>query len=286
MNREVFDMGEIDTAWCPGCGNFSILNILKQTFAELEIEPKNLVVVSGISQAAKTPHYFRANVFNGLHGRSLPVATAIRTVNPSLTVIVDSGDGCNYGEDGNHLIHAIRRNPDITMITHNNMVYGLTKGQASPTSQVGFTTPVQVEGVFLEPFNPVAVAVALDASFVARTFCADKDRSKEILKRAIKHKGFALVDMFQPCVTFNRVNTFKWFREHTYYLYGDYDPTNRLQAFGKAVEKDNFPLGVIYLNTNKRTFEENLPAYKKEKTPLFKRELHLKKLEKIIQSKR
>ncbi|GAI14302.1 unnamed protein product, partial [marine sediment metagenome] len=167
MEARTFDIGNIDIAWCLGCGNFSILKILKQALAELEIKPTNLVLVSGIGQAAKTPHYFKTNVFNGLHGRALPSATAIKAANPALTVIAESGDGDMYGEGGNHFLHTIRRNPNITNIVHNNMVYGLTKGQASPTSQKGFKTPVQVNGVFLEPFNPLAVAIALDASFVA-----------------------------------------------------------------------------------------------------------------------
>ena len=166
MDREIFDMGDIDMAWCPGCGNFSILDTLKSALAELEIPPEELVMVSGIGQAAKIPHYIRANVFNGLHGRALPPATGIKASNPGLTVIAESGDGDMYGEGGNHFIHCIRRNPDITNIVHNNMVYGLTKGQASPTSQAGFRTPVQVEGVFMEPFNPLAVAVALLMSVV------------------------------------------------------------------------------------------------------------------------
>ncbi|HEX7401810.1 MAG TPA: thiamine pyrophosphate-dependent enzyme, partial [candidate division Zixibacteria bacterium] len=167
MDKTLYDMGDIDNAWCPGCGNFGILKILKEALVELEIKPENLVMVSGIGQAAKIPHYLKTNVFNGLHGRSLPAATAIKAVNPELTVIAESGDGCMYGEGGNHFMHTIRRNPNITNIVHNNMVYGLTKGQASPTSQLGFKTPVQIDGVAAEPFNPIAVAIALDASFVA-----------------------------------------------------------------------------------------------------------------------
>ena len=164
MKFDVFDMGNIDIAWCPGCGNFAILKALKETLPELQIAPTQMVLVSGIGQAAKMPHYFRTNFFNGLHGRALPPATAIKAANPHLTVIAESGDGDMYGEGGNHFIHCIRRNPDITNIVHNNMVYGLTKGQASPTSPIGFKTPVQVAGVYLEPFNPLAVAIALDES--------------------------------------------------------------------------------------------------------------------------
>jgi 2-oxoglutarate ferredoxin oxidoreductase subunit beta len=140
-------------------------------------------------------------MFNGLHGRSLPAATAIKAINPELTVIAEGGDGDMYGEGGNHFLHTIRRNPDITHIVHNNMVYGLTKGQASPTRPVGFKTPVQVDGVVSEPVNPMAVAIAQNASFVARAFSGDVDKTKEIVKKAILHKGYALVDILQPCVT-------------------------------------------------------------------------------------
>ena len=282
MDQKTYDMGAIDIAWCPGCGNYGILNILKSALAELDIDPVNLVLVSGIGQAAKIPHYLRCNIFNGLHGRYLPAATAIKISNPGLVVIAESGDGCTYGEGGNHFIHTIRRNPDITNIVHNNMVYGLTKGQASPTSQEGFQTPVQPYGVFLEPFNPVAVAVALDAGFVGRAYVADRDQSKEIFKKAIQFKGYALVDVFQPCVTFNQVNTFAWFKEHVYYLDDSYDPTNRVEAFKKALETEKMPLGIIYTNTDRATFEDNWEM----SAPAWKYEVNMDKITAIIDSRR
>ncbi|TET67505.1 MAG: 2-oxoacid ferredoxin oxidoreductase [Candidatus Aminicenantes bacterium] len=286
MESHIFEMGDIDIAWCPGCGNFSILKVLKQALSELGIKPEKLVLVSGIGQAAKIPHYFRTNFFNGLHGRAIPPATAIKVVNPDLTVIAESGDGDMYGEGGNHLINAIRRNPDITNIVHNNMVYGLTKGQASPTSQIGFKTPVQVKGVFLEPFNPLALAIALDASFVARAFSGDIEQTKEILEQAISHKGFALVDIFQPCVSFNKVNTHKWFKENTYYLDKSHDPLNRAVAFQKAVEREKLSLGIFYRNDKKSTFEENVGVYRQNKEPLALRKLERKnKLSDLIKSK-
>jgi 2-oxoglutarate ferredoxin oxidoreductase subunit beta len=283
MDIKKFDMGEIDIAWCPGCGNFGILNTLKTALSELDIEPANLVLVSGIGQAAKIPHYFKTNIFNGLHGRALPSATAIKAANPSLTVIAESGDGDMYGEGGNHFIHTIRRNPGITNIIHNNMVYGLTKGQASPTSQLGFKTPVQVNGVFLEPFNPLAVAIALDAGFVARAFAGDVDKTKEILKKAITHKGYALVDIFQPCVSFNKLNTYQWFKEHTYYLDDSHKVGDRNEAFKKAIETEKLPLGVFYINTNKATFEENISTYKEDKRPLYEREVDVGKLRDLLE---
>ncbi len=285
MDTKRFDMNGIDIAWCPGCGNFAILNAIKQALTELEIEPERLVVVSGIGQAAKAPHYYRCNLFNGLHGRSLPVATSIKAVHPGLVVIVESGDGCMYGEGGNHFIHAIRRNPDITNIVHNNMVYGLTKGQASPTSLQGFKTLVQREGVLHEAFNPIAIAISLGASFVARAFAGDVIQTKEIIKKAISHKGYALVDILQPCVTYNKLNTYSWYKSKIYYLDESHDPHDRLEALEKAWEDERLPLGIFYVNP-KPTFEERLSVYQENKNPLYERSPDLKKLTEWIQSKR
>ncbi len=286
MGAERFDMDNIDIAWCPGCGNFGILKALKSALAEADIRPEELVIVSGIGQAAKIPHYLKTNIFNGLHGRALPPATAIKAINPGLTVIAESGDGDMYGEGGNHFIHAIRRNPDITNIVHNNMVYGLTKGQASPTSMSGFVTPVQVNGTYAEPFNPVAVAIALDASFVARAFAGDYEQTRDIIKQAIAHKGYSIVDILQPCVTFNKVNTYKWFKERTYYLEERHDPLNRADAFKRAIEKDKLPLGVFYISSDKPGFNETLSVYHEETTPLFRRSTDIKRLVDLVDARR
>jgi 2-oxoglutarate ferredoxin oxidoreductase subunit beta len=283
-NINPFDMPhDTDIAWCPGCGNYPLLNILKMALKELSIDPKNLVTVSGIGQAAKAPHYFRGNVFNGLHGRALPVATGIKAANPFLTVIAESGDGDTYGEGGNHFIHTIRRNPNITNLVHNNMVYGLTKGQASPTSEKGMVTPIQVEGVSLEPFNPIATAVALDASFVARAFVGNVLQTKEIIKQAILWEGYALVDVFQPCVVYNKINTYQWFKENTSILPSVYDATDRQAAFAKAIERDHLSLGVIYQNPNKKTFESQL-ATKGE--ILHEQSFHKEAFARLVASKR
>jgi 2-oxoglutarate ferredoxin oxidoreductase subunit beta len=278
MDINVFDKSEIDIAWCPGCGNYSILGILKQALAELSIRPQDLVVACGIGQAPKTPHYFNTNMFNGLHGRALPAATAIKAANPMLTVIAEGGDGDMYGEGGNHFIHTIRRNPDIAHVVHDNMVYGLTKGQASPTSSRGFKTPVQVDGVILEPFNPLAVAIALNASFVARAFAGDIPQSVEIVKKAILHKGYALVDILQPCVTFNKLNTFKWFKDNTYYFDASHDPANRGAAFSLAIRTDKLPLGIFYINEEKPSFHIACGAYAQDARPLYERSMDMQKV--------
>lgn len=284
MKPEDYDVQAVDIAWCPGCGNFSILKILKAALAELDIDPTDLVIASGIGQAPKTPHYLKTNIFNGLHGRTLPVATGIKASNPGLVVIAEGGDGDMYGEGGNHFIHAIRRNPDITHIVHNNMVYGLTKGQASPTSQIGFHTPVQVDGVFEDPFNPISVAISLNASFVARAFSGDPDRTKDVIKAAISHKGYALVDIFQPCVTFNKVNTFKWFKERTYYLDDTHDPHDRKAAFSRAIETDKLPLGLFYVNSEKTSFEASLAPYRDGREPLYRRGVDTVALKALVDS--
>jgi 2-oxoglutarate ferredoxin oxidoreductase subunit beta len=202
-----------------------------------------------------------------------------------LIVIDESGDGCMYGEGGNHFIHAIRRNPDITNLVHNNMVYGLTKGQASPTSLQGFKTLVQREGVFHEAFNPLAIAISLGASFVARAFAGDVDQTKDIVKKAISHKGYALVDILQPCVTYNKLNTYSWFKAKTYYLDSSYDPHDRNEALRRASEVDKLPMGIFYLNP-RSPFEEKLSVYQESKDPLYKRSPDLSKLTQWIHSKR
>jgi len=271
------DRPGVDIAWCPGCGNFQILAALKKALAELGLSPQQVVVVSGIGQAPKTPQYFRTNMFNGLHGRALPVALGVKAANPELTVIAEGGDGDMYGEGGNHFLHTIRRNPDITHLVHNNMVYGLTKGQASPTSPVGFKTPVQVDGVSSEPVNPLAVALAQHASLVARAFSGDPDRTAEVIKRAILHKGYALVDILQPCVTFNKVNTFKWFRENSYYLDDSYRPTDRAEAFRLATASGKMALGVLFAE-QRPTWEQQLAPYRDDPRPLHERSVDTARL--------
>lgn len=265
---------EVENQWCPGCGNFPILQTLKKVMQDIDIEAKDITLVSGIGQAAKLPQYFKANYFNGLHGRALPVATGIKASNPKQTVIVTSGDGDVYGEGGNHLIHTIRRNPNITVIVHDNMIYGLTKGQAAPTSQEGLVTPTQPQGVIDEPINPVALAISLDAPFVARANAGDPKEMQEILKQAIEHKGFALVDIFQPCVVFNKVNTYQWFKEHTYYMDEDYDVSDSTLAFAKSLEEDKFPLGVLYAHNRRNVFEEAIGIYNVDDRPLYRRDMN------------
>ncbi len=249
-------------AWCPGCGNFGILKVFKDALVELAMELDKFVIVSGIGQASKFPHYIRCNAFNGLHGRSLPVATGIRLANHALTVLAITGDGDCYGEGGNHLSHAIRKNINVKLFVHDNQIYGLTKGQASPTSMEGMVTKNQPFGALAGQLNPIALAIALDCSFVARGFAGDPEHLKGLIKEAVNHKGFSLVDIFQPCVTFNKLNTFQWYKERVYRIESEYNPEDRTEAFRRSLEwGDRIPIGVIYRN-HRLTLEEKVPMIK------------------------
>ena len=275
------DYGTYETAWCPGCGNFSIAKAVKQALVASNLKPHEVLFVSGIGQAAKAPHYLNANVFNGLHGRSLPVATGAKLSNSNLTVMVESGDGCNYGEGGNHLLAAIRRNVNITLLVHNNQVYGLTKGQASPTSDEGFVTKAQPQGAPSSAFNPIALAVAMRAGFVARGFAGMIDHLSELIQQGIAHHGFALIDILQPCVSFNTVNTFAWYEKRCSPMPAKYDPTNWDEAMKVACQwGDRIPIGVIYQN-DRLSFEDHFPVL--THGPLLGRSLDRKKLKGIME---
>ncbi len=255
-------------AWCPGCGNFPILSAFANAMADLGLGPHQFTIVSGIGQAGKFPHYLKCNTFNGLHGRTLPVATGIKLANHDMHVFAVAGDGDCYGEGGNHLLHAIRRNINVKLFVHDNQVYGLTKGQASPTSMEGMVTKNQPAGALSGQLNPMALAVALDCSFAARAFAGDGERLKELVKAAVGHKGFALIDILQPCVTFNKVNTYQWYKERVYHIEPGYNPEDRIEAFKRALEwGDRIPIGIIYKNY-RTTLDEKIPAIRKQ--PLIK----------------
>ncbi len=264
-------------AWCPGCGDFGILKAFKDTMVELGIDPHQFTVVSGIGQAGKLPHYLKCNTFNGLHGRTLPVATGLRLSNHEMLVIAVAGDGDCYGEGGNHLIHAMRRNINVKLFVHDNQIYGLTKGQASPTSLEGMITKNQPFGVFSEQLNPIALAVAIDCSFVARGFAGDMEHLKELMKASILHKGFSLLDILQPCVTFNKINTYEWYKQRVYHVEPEYNPEDRIEAFKKALEwGERIPTGIIYKN-HRPILEERIPVIKDN--PLMRQSFDQSRLE-------
>lgn len=275
MCDELYEISE--TAWCPGCGNFDIIAALKTALEQLGKKPDEVLLAAGIGQAAKTPQYLNTNSFCGLHGRSLPPAAAAKIVNSDLTVIVTTGDGDSYGEGGNHFIHNIRRNADITHLVHDNQIYGLTKGQASPTSDYELVTDIQPQGSINEPLNPVLLAVSLGAGFVARAFSGDREQLTEIIKEAICYKGYALVDILQPCVSFNKINTFQWYKKRAYRLPAEYDPSDRTAAMQKAMEwGDRIPTGILY-KVNKTPFNDKL-SFLKAGPPLVYRALDIDKI--------
>ncbi len=285
-NNKAFELDkDVENQWCPGCGNFPILLTLKKALAEAGCSPENTVLVSGIGQAAKLPQYVQSHYFNGLHGRALPVATGIKAANPRMNVLVTSGDGDVYGEGGGHLIHTIRRNPNIAVLVHDNMIYGLTKGQASPTSPKELVTPTQPRGVYNEPFNPLTLAISLDAPFVARASAGEPEMTKEIIKQAIAHPGFALVDIFQPCIVFNKKNTYQWFKEHTKVLDESHDPTDRAQAFAVAMADDEFALGVISAHHRRAVYEESVGIYDDDRRALYERENDWSMIEALLRTR-
>ena len=270
-------------AWCPGCGNFSILKALKNALVELDKKPDEVVIVSGIGQASKAPHYLRCNNFNGLHGRTLPVATGIKLANHELTVLAEGGDGDGYAEGGNHFIHGMRRNIDMTYLVHNNQVYGLTKGQTSPTSELGYVSNTTPSGAPNPPINPLLIAIALDCGFVARGFAGDPAHLSRLIQEGIRFKGFAFIDILQPCVSFNHVNTFQWYASRVYKINEEpgYDPENRMMAFKGAQEwGERIPIGILY-QSKRSTLDEKQPAI--QGIPLVKQKVGQGSFEKMLE---
>jgi len=261
--------------WCPGCGDFGVLNALKRALVEVELAPHEVVIYTGIGCGSKLPDYMRVNGFTSLHGRPIPIAQGAHLANHGLKAIVVAGDGDTYGEAGNHLIHALRRNADITLMVQNNRVYGLTKGQYSPTSPKGFPTKTSPppEGAIDRPVNPIALALAAGATFIGRSWSGDMKHLIDMMVRAIRHEGAALLDIFQPCVTFNRNYAYDFYRERVYKVQEEegYDPSDREAAWRKAHEwGDRIPIGVIYQVEDQPTYEKQVPTL--DAGPLVERE--------------
>ncbi len=259
--------------WCPGCGDFTILSTIKNAIVEAGLEPHNTVVCSGIGCGSKLPHYVKTYGFESLHGRGLTIATGIKLANNRLNVIAVGGDGDTYGIGGNHFMHSMRRNLDITLIVQDNAIYGLTKGQTSPTSQRGFKSNSTPFGALEEPVNPVNWAIAAGATYVARGFALDIIHLKKLIVDAMKHKGFALVDVLQPCVTYNKANTADWYKQRIYKLEEtEHDPSDKYAAIkmGEMMWTDKIPIGLFY-KTEKPTYEEGLPQIAKQ--PLAKQDI-------------
>lgn len=251
--------------WCPGCGDFGIWTALKNAMAEMGWQPSDVLIVYGIGCSGNMANFVRTYGFHGLHGRALPVAIGAKLANKDLKVIVIGGDGDGYGEGGNHFLHALRGNVDITYIVHDNQVYGLTKGQMAPTTERGQKTSSTPEGSIEQPLNPVALAIAAGGSFVAQGFAGDTGQLTQLIKAAVDHPGFAHVNVLQPCVTFNQHNTYSWFYERVYNLDGTgHDFSNKHDAFARALEwGKKIPTGILYREI-RDTYEQDVPEMRAE----------------------
>ncbi len=280
MINSKFDIDN-ENQWCPGCGNFSILNAMKKAFALLDLDPENLLLVSGIGQAGKTPNFMSCNMLHGLHGRALCLATGAKIANSDLNIVVNSGDGDCYGEGANHFLSAIRRNIDLTLIVHNNQVYGLTKGQASPTSVFGMQTKMQTHGTVSSPFNPIATALVTGAGFIAQGFSGEIDQLSDLIVEAHKYKGFSMIDIHQPCVSFNKINTNAWYKKRVFKLdESGHDYSNYEQALKVALNReDTLPTGIIFKKRGV-PFNERLEVLKNK--PLYKYNFDQSKISKIL----
>ena len=254
------DFNAHEETWCPGCGDFGVNGALKRAIINLELRPEQIVLATGIGCSSKISDYFKSYTFHTIHGRPVPVASAIKMANPDLTVIIATGDGDAYAIGMGHYIHAIRRNVNVTMIVMNNQVYGLTKGQFSPTAARGFESGSSPDGSDEDPIDGVALALAAGASFVARSFSGDMKGSISTFEAAIQHPGFSIVDDLSPCVTFNKVNTYAWFRQNIRKLEEEeYEPVDRTRALDMVLNSEKIPVGILYQDDDPPdTYEERI----------------------------
>ncbi len=267
--------------WCPGCGNFVIMRAFTRAIVELGLKVKDIVVVTGIGCHGRLHEYLRLNSFHTIHGRVLPLAMGIKLANKNLIVVGFSGDGDAYSIGLSHFIHAARRNIDVKYIVHDNMVFGLTKGQVSPTSPLGLRTKSTPKGNILKPINPIALALIAGATFVARGFTGDMEHLVNVFKQALLHRGFAFIDILQPCVTF--YNVLPELKNRVYRLEDrQHDPSNFNKAMDRAVElSDQIPIGVFY-KVRKPTFEEQIPQLKGK--PMNLRDVNIDKILKLLET--
>lgn len=265
--------------WCPGCGDFSVQAAIQRAAANVGLEPEQVAVISGIGCSGRISGYINAYGLHGIHGRALPIAQGVKLANRELTVIASGGDGDGFAIGMGHTVHAIRRNLDITYIVMDNQIYGLTKGQTSPRSAEGFKTKSTPEGSIENTLSPLEIALSAGATFVAQSFSSDIKQLTSLIEEGIKHKGFSLINVFSPCVTFNKINTYDWFKEHIVNLdqFPDYDPTNRIAAMTKIMETGGMLTGLIYQDKERKPYEDLIPGFRQE--ALAKQDLKLRQEE-------
>jgi 2-oxoglutarate ferredoxin oxidoreductase subunit beta len=261
--------------WCPGCGDFSVLAAMQRAFANLGLEPEDVAIVSGIGCSGRISGYVNAYGFHSVHGRALPIAQGLKLANRDLTVVAAGGDGDGFAIGMGHTVHAIRRNVDITYIVMDNQVYGLTKGQTSPRSQLGFKTKSTPGGSIEAAIAPMEMALTVGAGFVAQSVSSDLKQLTSIIQAGIQHKGFSLINVYSPCVTYNKINTYDWFKNNLVNLddIEGYDPSNRNMAMQTLMEHNSLVTGIIYQNKDRQPYEELIKGFRKE--PLSKQDIKI-----------
>jgi len=265
--------------WCPGCGDFSVQAAIQRAAANIGLQPEQLAVVSGIGCSGRISGYINSYGFHGIHGRSLPIAQGVKMANRDLTVIASGGDGDGFAIGMGHTIHAIRRNIDITYIVMDNQIYGLTKGQTSPRSEAGFITKSTPEGSIESSLSIMEMALSAGATFVAQSFSTDLKDLTALIEAGIQHKGFSLINVFSPCVTYNKVNTYDWFKENLTKLADveGYDPHNKELAMQTLMKHNSLVTGLIYQNNTQKSYQELIKGY--SEVPLSKTDLAIEEEE-------
>ena len=269
--------GKVDPDWCPGCGDFGVLAAFQKALVDLQIQPYNVVTISGIGCSSNLPGFIETYGMHTLHGRALAVATGVKMANHDLTVVVTGGDGDGFGIGGNHFMHTIRRNVDLLYLAMDNQIYGLTTGQVSPTSRIGMKTKSTPFGSVEGPINPIALALAAGGTFVARAFSGDQKHLTDLIKQGLRHKGFSFIDIFSPCVTYNHDNSYPWFKARVKRLEDDpaYDPKNWVMAMEKSqIWGEEIPIGKFYEDTERPPLHAMEPVLD-EGGPLAHRDLRI-----------
>ncbi|MBW0766350.1 2-oxoacid:ferredoxin oxidoreductase subunit beta [Mammaliicoccus lentus] len=261
--------------WCPGCGDFSVQAAIQKATANVGLEPEEVAIITGIGCSGRLSGYVNSYGLHSIHGRSLPLAQGVKMANKDLTVIASGGDGDGFAIGMGHTIHALRRNMDMTYIIMDNQIYGLTKGQTSPSSAKGFVTKTTPKGNIEQNVAPLELALSSGATFVAQSFSSDIKELTHIIEEAINHKGFSFVNVFSPCVTYNKINTYDWFKENLTKLADieDYDFSNKNQAIQTVMDKESMITGIIYQDKETPSYEQQLEQL--DETPLVKKSLKL-----------